>query len=391
LTTEVVAAIVGQLSRKTAGSAAGREQEERMKTWMMSLTGVALAVAATVACAQQPAVAGDDPVVANIGDDVITESQLEELAGASLVSLRQQIYDAKVTSLKAEIFERLLVKAAASEDLTRDEYLEKRLAEKTTEPDEGEIVKIMTQYRARLAEDDLQARAQVVQALKQQQQRVLMEDLRKELFAASGAQILLEPPRIEIEIPDGTPTRGTPGAPIVLVEYTDYQCPFCNRVQPTITALMERYDGQILHVFKNLPLPNHNQAQLAGEAAYCAQDQGKYWEFHDWLFQNQRTMNRESMIAQAGEMGMDSEVFEACIQNQTYAGRVVSDAQEARSFGITGTPGFLVNGRVLTGAQPLETFEQVINEELDLRGIEIPERKAAEEAAEETDEEATAE
>jgi len=362
-----------------------------MKTWMMSLTGVALAVAATVACAQQPAVAGDDPVVANIGDDVITESQLEELAGASLVSLRQQIYDAKVTSLKAEIFERLLVKAAASEDLTRDEYLEKRLAEKTTEPDEGEIVKIMTQYRARLAEDDLQARQQVVQALKQQQQRVAMDELRKELFAASGARILLEPPRIEIEIPDGTPTRGTPGAPIVLVEYTDYQCPFCNRVQPTIAALMERYDGQILHVFKNLPLPNHNQAQLAGEAAYCAQDQGKYWEFHDWLFQNQRTMNRESMIAQAGEMGMDSEVFEACIQNQTYAGRVVSDAQEARSFGITGTPGFLVNGRVLTGAQPLETFEQVINEELDLRGIEIPERKAAEEAAEGTAEDTAAE
>lgn len=355
-----------------------------MKTWMMSLTGVALAVAATVACAQQPAAVSDDPVVAKIGDDVITESQLEELAGSSLVSLRQQIYDAKVTSLKAEIFERLLIKAAAAEDLTRDAYLEKKISEKTTEPDEGEIVKVMTQYRARLAEDDLQARAQVAQALQQQQQRVLMEEMRTELFAAAGARILLEPPRIEVAIADGTPTRGPRDAPIVLIEYTDYQCPFCMRVQPTIAAVMERYDGQVLHVFKNLPLPNHNQAQLAGEAAYCAQDQDQYWQFHDWLFQNQRTMNRETMIAQAGEMGMDSEAFVACIEKQTYAGRIVSDAQEARSFGITGTPGFLVNGRVLSGAQPLEAFEKIINEELDMKGIEIPEKPAAEEPAEET-------
>ena len=95
-------------------------------------------------------------------------------------------------------------------------------------------------------------------------------------------------------------------------------------------------------------------------------------------------MNRETMIAQAGELGMDAEAFQACIEKQTYAGRIVSDAQEARSFGITGTPGFLVNGRVLSGAQPLDAFEKIINEELDLRGIEIPEKKTAEEPAEET-------
>jgi len=355
-----------------------------MKTWMMSLTGVAFAVMATVACAQQPAADAGDPAVATIGDEVITESQLEELAGPSLVTLRQQVYDARLNALKGEIFDRLVAKAAAAEELTPDEYLAKRVAERTVEPDEGEIVQVMTQYRARLAEDDLQARQQVIQALTQQQQRVAMEELRGELFSAAGARILIEPPRIEVAIADGTPTRGPSDAPIVLVEYTDYQCPFCMRVQPTIEALMERYDGQILHVFKNLPLPNHNQAQLAGEAALCAQDQDKYWEFHDWLFQNQRTMNRESMIAQAGEMGMDAEKFEACVQQQTHAGRVVADAQQARSFGITGTPGFLVNGRVLSGAQPLETFETVINEELERKGIAIPEKKTAEEPAEET-------
>ncbi len=140
--------------------------------------------------------------------------------------------------------------------------------------------------------------------------------MRDEMFAEAGVVILLQPPRAEVAITEGTPSRGPVSAPIVLVEYTDYQCPYCSRVQPTIDALMERYDGQIRHVFKNLPLPIHQQAQLAGEAALCAQDQGKFWEFHDWLFANQRTMNRETMIAEAGELGMNVELFTACIDEK---------------------------------------------------------------------------
>jgi protein-disulfide isomerase len=152
---------------------------------------------------------------------------------------------------------------------------------------------------------------------------------------------------------------------------------------------MERYDGQIRHVFKNLPLPIHSQAQLAGEASLCAQDQGKYWELHDWLFLNQRTMNREMMVAQAGELGMDVELFDACIEQKTYAATVSGDAREAKSFGITGTPGFLINGRVLSGAQPIEAFEVVINEELELKGLKVPAKKTAEQPADTTDEVAT--
>jgi len=352
---------------------------------------VVLTVAA-VACAQGPAAASanaDDPVVARIGDEVITESELEAMIGPSLVNLRQQMYQAKMGQLQSEIFQRLVTERATAEGMTRGEYLKKNIDDKAAEPDEGEIVKVMTQYRSQLAEDDLQAREQVVQALKQRQQVELREKLRKTLFAEASVAILLEPPRVTVAIRQETPSRGPANAPIVLVEYTDYQCPYCNRVQPTIAALMERYDGQIRHVFKNLPLPNHPQAQLAGEAALCAQDQGKYWEFHDWLFANQRTMNRETMVAAAGELGMDAELFEACIEQKTHAGTVSADAREARSFGITGTPGFLINGRVLTGAQPIEAFEVVINEELELKGIEVPAKKTAKQQAEETEEVAT--
>ena len=353
-----------------------------MKIGMWTTTaGIVLSMAA-VACAQGTATA-DDPAVATVGDEVITASELETLAGSSLVALRQKIYDTQVEKLEAEIFDRLVRKEAAAEGMTEGEYLRSRIDEMVKGPDEEEIVKLMSQYRSQLAEDDAQARNQVVQALSQREKQQLSQELRKVLFAEAGVKILLEPPRVEVSVIDGTPDRGTPDAPVVLIEYTDFQCPYCARVQPTLDELMKRYEGQIRHVFKQLPLPMHKEAQLAGAASLCAQDQGKFWEFHDWLFANQRALSRDSMVAQAGELGMDTEVFTACIDEGKYLGTVRADMAEANSFGITGTPGFLINGRVLPGAAPIERFEAIINDELERLGVEVPSARAAAEATNE--------
>ena len=350
-----------------------------MKIGMWTTTASILLSVAAVACAQGP-VTADDPEVAKFGDQVITASELETLAGSSLVALRQQIYDTQVSKLEAEINQRLVQQAAAAEGLTEGEYLRKRIDAMVGEPDEVEIAKLMSQYRSQLADDDVQARAQIIQALVQREKQQRSQELRKVLFAEAGVEILLVPPRVEVAIADGTPARGPEDAPIVMIEYTDFQCPFCTRVQPTLDALMKRYDGQIRHVFKNLPLPMHAEAQLAGAASLCAQDQGKFWEYHDWLFANQRTLNRDSMVAKAGEFGMDVEVFTGCIDRGTYLATVRADMAEANSFGITGTPGFLINGRVLTGAQPIEQFEAIIDQELERRGIDVPPKQAAAEA-----------
>jgi protein-disulfide isomerase len=335
-----------------------------------------------MACAQETKSAGD-PAVARFGDQVITESELEQMIGPSLASLRQQIYDTKVAGLEEEIFLRLVQKAAAAEGVTESEYMKIHIDQQAGEPEEGEVVKLMSQYRSRLAEDDAQAREQVVQALKQREQQSLTEDLRKKLFAEAGVKILLDPPRVAFTFDESSPSRGPADAPVVLVEYTDYQCPYCTRIQPTLDELMERYDGKLVHVFKNLPLPMHAQAQLAASAALCAQDQGKFWELHDWLFANQRSLSRESIVEAAGNLGMDTEVFASCIDQGKYAERVKAETAEAQSYGITGTPGFLINGRVITGARPIEMFESVIDDELARLGVELPPKKAAAEAANE--------
>ena len=345
--------------------------------WTTMFTAT-LAVAA-VACAQGD-VSAEDPAVARIGDEVITESQLDALVGTSLVSLRQQIYDTQVAKLEDEIYRRLLQQAAAEEGLTEADYLTKHVDQKVGEPDAGEVVKLMTQFRGRLAEDDAQARAQIVQALKQREQQVLADELRRVLFAEAGVKILLEPPRVEFAVAEGTPSRGAADAPVVMIEYTDYQCPYCTRIQPTLNELMTRYEGKILHVFKNLPLPMHAEAPLAAAAALCAQDQGKFWELHDWLFVNQRTLSRESIVAEAENLGVDTGVFSSCIDQGKYAARVKAETAEAHGYGITGTPGFLINGRVITGARPIEMFVDIIDDELERKGIALPAEQQAEEA-----------
>ena len=359
-----------------------------MKIGMWTMTASILLSVAAVACAQGP-VTADDPAVAKIGDEVITASELEALAGPSLVALRQKIYDTQVSKLENEIYRRLVQNAAAAEGLTEGEFLRKRIDAMVGEPDEGEIVKLMSQYRSQLAENDLEARNQVVQVLSQREKQQRSQELRQVLFAEAGVEILIQPPRVEVAVADGTPSRGPVDAPIVMIEYTDFQCPYCTRVQPTLDAIMKRYDGQIRHVFKHLPLPMHTEAQLAGAASLCAQDQGKFWEYHDWLFANQRTLSRDSMVAQAGELGMDTEVFTSCIDGGQYLAVVRSDMAEANSFGITGTPGFLINGRVLTGAQPMENFEAIIDDELERKGLAVPGRGAAGQPAGDTEEVAT--
>ena len=192
-----------------------------MKIGMWTTTASILLSVAAVACAQGPASA-DDPAVAKFGDEVITASELEALAGSSLVALRQQIYDTQATKLEAEIYQRLVQKAAAAEGLTEGEFLRKRIDEMVGEPDEGEIVKLMSQYRSQLAEDDLEARGQIIKALSQREKQQRSQELRQVLFAEGGVEILIEPPRVEVAVADGTPYRGPADAPIVMIEYTDF-------------------------------------------------------------------------------------------------------------------------------------------------------------------------
>ncbi len=360
-----------------------------MSRMTMVLMTTAVVAFAMTACAAPPAPeAAASTVVARVGDIEITSDDLEAEAGPVLMKLRQQMYDAKVQVLEGKIFELLVDEAAKEAGVPQEQWLAENLA--VAEPSEGEIAQVMAQYRSRLAKEDDAARKQVVDYLKQQGAQSARVDLQRRLTDAAGVEVFLNPPRVQPIIGDHSPSRGPVDAPIVLVEYTDFQCPFCGRVQPALESLRERYGDSIRMVFKHLPLAMHQQAQFAAEASLCAGDQDGFWPMHDWLFINHTTISRETVLAQATEQGLDIDALNVCLDEGTHTADVAADLKEAGSFGITGTPGFTVNGRILTGAQPFENFVKVIDDELRRAGLPVPEPKAPEAAEETTEAEAVA-
>ncbi len=166
---------------------------------------------------------------------------------------------------------------------------------------------------------------------------------------------------------DGDPFKGSKNAPVTIVEFSDFQCPYCARfAQQTLPLIEQNYikTGKVKLVFKDFPLGFHANAKKASEAANCAGDQEKYWEYHDRIFQNQNALDIASLKKYAKDLGLDSSKFDACIDSGKYSAEIDEDVSEGQKNGVTGTPAFFVNGKSLVGAQPYAVFEQAINQAL---------------------------
>lgn len=162
----------------------------------------------------------------------------------------------------------------------------------------------------------------------------------------------------------GSAYKGPMDAKVTLVEFSDFQCPFCARVGPTLKRITEEYPDDVKIVFKHLPLSFHQKAQGAAEAAEAAGRQGKFWEMHDRIFSQQREMSPEKYLEYATELGLDIEKFKKDLKSPEVASRINEDKKQAAKLGVTGTPGFFVNGRFVSGAKPFDEFKTVIDQVL---------------------------
>ncbi len=163
----------------------------------------------------------------------------------------------------------------------------------------------------------------------------------------------------------GSPARGPEDAKVTLVEFSDFQCPFCARVTPTLANIEKEYGDRVRIVFKHLPLSMHTKAPAAHAAAEAAGLQGKFWEMHDKIFANQREMSEQNYVTWAGEMGLDVEKFKKDVASKAVRDRVERDLREASALGVTGTPSFFINGRFTSGAKPYSEFKRMIDEQLE--------------------------
>jgi protein-disulfide isomerase len=161
------------------------------------------------------------------------------------------------------------------------------------------------------------------------------------------------------------PAKGADEAPVTIAEFAEFQCPFCQDVNPTLQQIEERYKGRVRFVWKHLPLVSiHSHAMDAAVAAEAAKNQDRFWEYHDKLFANQKRLESDDLRRYAQELGMDLARFDRDRQDPELKAKVQEDMAEATALGVRSTPTFFINGRLVSGAMPFETFSTIINEEL---------------------------
>ncbi len=315
--------------------------------------------------AQQPAPAGDP--VAEIGGEIITEEELERALGAALAKLEKQLYDLKRRKLDAMIEERLLAREAARRGLSVPELLEVEVNAKAPAPTEEEVDIFYQANKEGLKGEEAEVRRQLGEMLLRQRQQALRRAFLSNLREQAGVRVQLEPPPVfRAEVPtDGAPALGPADAAVTIVKFEDFQCPYCRRAHATLRELRERYGDKLRIVHRDMPIESlHPGITLAHRAARCAGEQGKFWEYHDALYAAPARSTPEQMLDFAGQLELDAPALQSCLASGKYDAAIQQDVDQGVSLGITGTPAFFINGRLLYGAQPIERFIAIIDEEL---------------------------
>lgn len=166
---------------------------------------------------------------------------------------------------------------------------------------------------------------------------------------------------VDVEEKDGDHVRGDKNAAVTLIEYSDFECPFCSRFVPTVEQVLEEYDGKVKLIYRHFPLSFHENAQKAAEASECAADQDKFWEMHDLIFADQDNMTVADLKAHAATLGLNTSTFDSCLDSGEKASDVTDDFNEGAALGVQGTPATFVNGVMVSGAQPYASFAAAID------------------------------
>jgi len=319
---------------------------------------------ATLCAAQDTPQAGPGDPVATVAGQPIYERDLMSVAGPSLLDLRKQEYKLKSEVLNQSIRKKLIEAEAKKKGLTAEELLKQEVDSKIAEPsdDEAKGYYLGAKSGTTLSFDEV--KSQVKQLLKNaeiQQAREKYADSLQDKFAVS---ILLQPPVVHVT-DDPSRVKGDPDAPVTIVEFSDFQCPFCNRIEPALKDVLTQYQGKVKLSYRDFPLSQiHPNAKIAAEASRCALDQGKYWEMHDAMFADQSKLDEAGLIKTAAGLGVDQKAFGSCLKSGKYEEVVQEDFRAGSEAGVNGTPTFFIYGEFVSGVQSDADFARIIDRQL---------------------------
>lgn len=304
-----------------------------------------------------------NPPVATVEGQAIYEEDLLPAIQPQLMPLRSQEYDIKKKALDDLIQQKVLEGAAKKKGVTTEQLLAQDVDAKVGEPSDAEVqgyyMALRDRTKSSFAEIQVQLKASLKQAMVQQARQDYMKRLREE----ANVVVQLSAPRVNVAL-DPARARGNADAPVTIVEFSDYQCPYCHQVEPTIAAVLAKYGDKVRFSYRDFPLRNiHEHAEMAAEASRCALEQGKFWEYHDQLFKA-TNLDKEALVGFARNANVDQQKFESCLTSEKYKAQIDKDLEDGRKAGVNGTPAFFINGISTSGAQQQDTFTRIIDDEL---------------------------
>ena len=331
---------------------------------------------ASLACstaAQQTRTQQPTDVVATVAGTSITLAQVDEIALQQQIApfgnvrLSQALYLARRAALDELVGNLLIAREASARGVGKEALVRQEVNGKVAMPTDADIDAWYQTNKDRLRGATLDTvRPAIRDYLVEERTRDAREAFLNRLKEKTPVTVSLEPPRHTLAAA-ASPAKGPENAPIEIVEFSDFQCPYCLAANPTVTRILDTYGDRVRFVYRNYPLPNHPQARPAAEAAQCANAQGRFWPYHDRLFANPSKLSEGDLKRAAAELGLDTARFNACFDSHQFKETIDADLQVGQDAGVTGTPAFFINGREITGAQPFELFQRIIDEELQLK------------------------
>jgi protein-disulfide isomerase len=305
-----------------------------------------------------------ETVVATVNGAEITLRQVDEAVGPTVLPLQQQLYAVRKVALDNLITAKILETEARAQGVSADE-LRRRLTQGEITVSRAQVEEAYAQnasFFASMSPDEARERLRLdlENQARMKHYRAGLETLKRK-FAVT---VNLVAPAVGAGLDDGgSPVRGAAKASVTIVEFSDFECPFCQQVQETLQQVVERYGADVRLVFKHLPSEGHRNSLPAARAAYCAGEQDRFWQFHDALFAA-RNLSAGAFDETATRLGLGREKFQSCLASERPRAAIVKDMEAAQRYRIDSTPSFLINGRLVKGALSFTDFQILIEREL---------------------------
>jgi protein-disulfide isomerase len=301
-------------------------------------------------------------VVAKVSGANLTLTDLQQDEGGKLLQAEYQFYLNERKALEELIDNRLLGDEARKKNITLDKLLDTEVYKEVKDPTEDQLE---VYYEGLDTQEPYQSiREDVLQHIRELRRTKARAAYVDQLRKQAQINIMLMPPSAQVDVSKAY-ARGSENAPVVLVEFADYQCPYCQKVNPQIQQLKKEFGDSLTVVYKDFPLPMHHGSEKAAEASRCAGEQGKFWEYHDVLFYS-KLLEVDALKEHARVLKLDGDRFDTCLDSGAESGAVKKDLDEAKSLGLTGTPSFFVNGHFFSGVVDYAALKDIVNQQLNL-------------------------